>query len=330
MASGSNRAVLSAIAGNFVITVAKAVAFMITGSGALFSEAIHSFADLLNQVLLWIGIKRGSRAADARFQFGYGAERSVWALMSAVGIFFLGCGVTVYHGISSLIDPHPFGDLGWAVGILLFSFVIEFRVLLIAIQETRTQAAGRPFWEFFRTEADPNTAAVLLEDAAACLGVLIALAAILLQKFTGVIYCDAIGSILIGLLLGGVAIFLIVRNHGLLVGSVIPQEAREQIERILKAHPVVLRIVDLRSRVMDSETYRVQAELEFNGEVIAKRLEHELSRAYEEIGDYESFLRFAADYANSVLEELGDCIDRIEEKIQEEVPRAKFLDLEAE
>ena len=117
MAHGSRRAVAAAIIGNFFVMLAKAGVFFITGSAAMMSEAMHSLADTLNQVLLMVGIRRSSRVADIRFPFGYGAERAVWALMSAVGIFFLGCGVTVYHGVQSLLHPHELEGLGWAVGV---------------------------------------------------------------------------------------------------------------------------------------------------------------------------------------------------------------------
>ena len=111
MAGSSQRAVVAAILGITIVTIAKFGAFFVTGSGALLSEGIHTSADLLNQILLFVGIKRSNRQADRAFPYGYGAERYVWALMSAVGIFFLGCGVTVYHGIESLLHPHELSDL---------------------------------------------------------------------------------------------------------------------------------------------------------------------------------------------------------------------------
>jgi zinc transporter 9 len=329
-ASGSKLAVVFAVVGNSVITVAKFAAFLVTGSGAMLSEAVHSFADVLNQVLLWIGIDRSLRRPDAAFPYGYGAERYVWALMSAVGVFFLGCGVTVYHGVQSLMHPHELSGLRWAVGVLIGSFVIELYVLHIAVREVRRSAGGRPLLRYLRDGADPGVTAVVMEDAAACLGVLIALLAITLTKITGSYYWDAIGSILIGLLLGFVAIFLISRNHRILVGSAIPDDTREKVRAILRAHPLVERIVALRSRVLDSETYRVQAELEFDGAELAKRLEPGLRSAYEKIEDYETFRRFAAGYTDQVLDELGDSIDRIEAQVRKGVPEAKHLDLEAD
>ena len=136
---------VSALSCNALLSVAKLVAFLLTGSGAMLSEAIHSFADSLNQLLLLVGVVRSSRKADARFAYGYGAERYVWALMSAVGIFFLGCGVTVYHGVSSLIQGHrPESNLTWAIGVLVLSLVLEGSVLVLAVRSVHRSARGRP------------------------------------------------------------------------------------------------------------------------------------------------------------------------------------------
>ena len=103
MAGSGKSAVLQALIGNGILTVIKFVAFVMSGSGAMMSEAVHSFADTANQALLFIGVKRSMRPADETFAYGYGADRFVFALMSAMGIFILGCGVTIYHGVHSLL-----------------------------------------------------------------------------------------------------------------------------------------------------------------------------------------------------------------------------------
>ena len=134
----SKTAVITAIVGNAFVMCAKFVAYFATGSGAILSEAIHTFADLLNQILLLVGIKRSAHGANEDYAYGFGAERYVWALISAVGIFFLGCGVTVYHGVSSLLhETAPVSGYGWAVGVLVVSFLIEFYVLSVAVRSVR-------------------------------------------------------------------------------------------------------------------------------------------------------------------------------------------------
>ena len=256
----SKTAVITAIVGNACVMCAKFVAYFATGSGAILSEAIHTFADLLNQILLLVGIKTSANDANENYAYGYGAERYIWALISAVGIFFLGCGVTVYHGVSSLLHEHrPVGEFGWAGGVLVVSFVIEFYVLSVAVSSARRSAAGRPLFAFLRKEADPAVVAVILEDAAACLGIVIAFVAIGLTWLTGDQYWDAIGSITIGVLLGCIACWLIQRNRSLLVGESVPPHIRTQLLKILNENPTVEEVVDLRTRILDTSTFTLMA-----------------------------------------------------------------------
>jgi zinc transporter 9 len=310
--------------------IAKFVAFLFTRSGTMLSESIHSLADFLNQLLLLIGIERSNRQPDTAFQYGYGAERYVWALISAVGIFFLGCGVTLYHGITALFDPHPMHRYGWAMAVLLFSLVVEGIVLAMAIRAMRKKAQHLPFFQYLRTQADPAGVAVILEDTAACIGILIAFVAILMTQITGQPYWDALGSIAVGLLLGGIAIWLIHRNRELLVGAAMPPHLRQQVLQILQENPTVEEVVDLRSRILDTETYRVKADVRFDGQELAKKMETDLRAAFEKIENYEQFAEFISQYADGLIDLLADEIDAIEHKIRQKVPKVRHLDLEAD
>lgn len=332
-AGGSKLAVVAALTGNFFVMIAKFIGCLVTGSGAMLSEAIHSLADVLNQLLLLVGIVRSNRRPDVDFQYGYSAERYVWALISAVGIFFLGCGVTIYHGVSALIDPHPLQldeYYGWLMGILLFSLIVESIVLVMAVQAMRKKSQHLPFFQYLRTQADPAGVAVILEDAAACVGIVIAFVAILLTKITGQVYWDAFGSIAVGLLLGAIAIWLIQRNRELLVGAAMPPHLRQQVLQILQQNPTVEEVVDLRSRILDTETYRVKADVRFDGQELAKKMETDLKTAFEEIETYEQFTEFVSKYADDLIDLLADEIDAIEKKIRQKVPEAEHLDLEAD
>ncbi len=330
MAAGSKRAVSAAIAGNSTLTIAKLVAFLMTGSAAMLSEALHSLADTMNQVLLMIGIRRSTRAANPAFPFGYGAERAVWALMSAVGIFFLGCGVTLYHGVHTLLHPQPLQDLRVALIVLVFSLIVEAFVLVIAVRTVRRNAKDRPFFRYLWREADPTTTAVVLEDAAACLGVIFAMIGIALVTLTGNPVWDALASIAVALLLGAIAIWLVARSRYLLVGPAVPVDVRERIHEIVASNPVIEHIARLRTRVLDTESFRVAADVDFDGEVLARWLEDDLRAAYANITNYEEFREFAALYAERILDRLGDEVDVIEAAIQSEFPKARYLDIEAE
>ena len=337
-ASGSKKAVLAAIVGNTLVMIAKFTAFVFTGASSMLSEGIHTLADVLNQILLMVGIVRSDKMPDEDHAYGYMAERYIWALISAVGIFFLGCGVTMYHGIETLVhqiqhhgeEAHKMEHLNWAVGVLIFSLLLEGYVLWIAIKQARSQAKGKPLFKFLMNDADPAVVAVVLEDTAACVGVIIAMVAILVYQFTGNPYVDPIASIMIGLLLGAVAIWLVWRNSSLLIGTSVPSHIRSQVKKIIQDNPAVEEIIDLKTRIMDTETYRIKADLKFDGEALAEKLSKDLPSAYENINNFEDFRLFTKEFADDVVNLLANEIDAIEKKIQDKIPQARHMDFEAD
>lgn len=135
------RAVSTAIAGNAVVCLAKALGFAVTGSGSMLSEAVHSLADTTNQGLLAYGIVQSQKEADQTHPYGYLTEQYVWSLVSGVGIFFLGCGVSVYHGVSVLLNPEPLHNLEVAIGVLGFAGAVEGYTMKVAYEEMRAEAA---------------------------------------------------------------------------------------------------------------------------------------------------------------------------------------------
>ncbi|MEI8008904.1 MAG: cation transporter [bacterium] len=173
---------------------------MASGSGSLFSEAVHSFADTSNQALLMIGVKRSTKQATDAFSYGYKKERFLWALISACGIFFVGAGVTTYHGITSLITPGEIHISLWTFVILGISFVIESITLGIAIREIK-KASTHKKRSLILEHGDPITLAVVYEDSIAVTGVLIAVIGLFCSYITKNPLRDSITSIIIGLLL---------------------------------------------------------------------------------------------------------------------------------
>ena len=337
MASGSAKAVYAAIAANSVITVAKLGAFAFTGSGAMLSEGIHSFADVLNQTLLAFGIKKAKKGADKDHPYGYGRDAFVWAMISAVGIFFLGCGFTLYHGLHSLMHPESveINDIEVATGVLLFSFLLESWTLMVAYKEVKRASAemGITFSEYLQTGPDPMAVAVLLEDAAAVIGVTLAGACIGLYVWTGDPIWDAVASIVIAFLLGAVAIFLVVKNRRALLGQAVTAELQKGILDILEKDEAVESVSDIKATVMSAESFRFKAEIDFDG---AKIAEHWLKGTDRDqlfadaTASREAFDRFLLDYGEVICTALGDEIDRIEAAIQAEVPAAKHVDLEVD
>ncbi len=152
MAVSNRGAVFLALVGNTFVTGIKFAAFSISGSGAMLSEAIHSLADSGNQGLLYLGIRKSERPADKMFHYGYGADRFLFALLAAAGIFVLGCGVTVYHGIISLVHP-PDLHLEWVTfTVLAISFLVDGWVLLAAFSAVNASKGDQRFWQFIHVQ----------------------------------------------------------------------------------------------------------------------------------------------------------------------------------
>ena len=337
MASGSAKAVYAAIGANSVITVTKLTAFVFTGSGAMLSEGIHSFADVLNQTLLAVGIKKAKREADEDQPYGYGRDSFIWALISAVGIFFLGCGFTLYHGVHSLLHPEgvKLVAIEIAAGVLLFSFLLESWTLWVAYKAVKTSAddMDMTFSQYVKEGPDPMAVAVLLEDAAAVFGVVMASTCIGLFVLTGNPIWDAIGSILIAILLGFVAIFLVVKNRKALLGQAVNTKVKRDVMNVLESEDAVEAIHDVKATVMGADSFRFKADIDFDGRAIAKQWlqNKDLVQIHGEVSqDPEQLQQFLIDYGEHICEALGDEIDRIEARIREAVPAAKFVDLEAD
>ena len=224
--SQTGRVVLSAVAINTMNTVGKLVAWVATGSHAMFSEAIHSAADTANQLILVYGIRKSVKTADSKHPYGYSNMPYVSSLISGVGIFCMGAGLSVYHGITGLADPQPMESLPLAFGILAASFASESFTLVMAIKSIRASAAkfDMGFFEFVLGGYDPCVNVVLLEDVAAVAGVVIAGGALGASSLLNSHIPDALGSLAIGGLLGIVASFMIYTNTTALVGRSIPEE----------------------------------------------------------------------------------------------------------
>ncbi|MEI6835363.1 MAG: cation diffusion facilitator family transporter [Candidatus Falkowbacteria bacterium] len=322
--------VIAAIFGNSIVGLAKLAGFLVTGSGAMFSESIHSLADTLNQSLLLVGVERSHLKPDHDHPYGHGRERYIWALISACGIFFIGCGITVYHGIDSLIHGHEFVFNYFPVIILFTSFIIEGFTFWLAYHELKTRFP-RAKWKTINKNADPTTLAVVYEDGLAVLGVLIALLSIVLAFFTGHAYWDSIGSIIIGVLLGVVAIVLINKNRHYLITKAIPHEMEDDVKEILLADPSIEKIYDFKSAIFDADRYLIKCEVEFNASALMKEMNkyHFLSDKYDEVqGDREEFNKFCVEYLDRVPRLVGKKIDEIEKKIKERFPQIVFIDIE--
>jgi cation diffusion facilitator family transporter len=222
----SFRTVVVAVVINLAISVAKGVAALLTGSAALWAETLHSVADTGNEVLLFVGVHRSGRPPDDRHPYGYGQERWFWAFLAALGIFVIGGALSISEGIYSLISPEPLEDVGVGVAVLVVSLGLEAVSWRTARNQLRAEARARQrsLAEHLRLASDPTASTVFLEDSAAIIGILLALAALGLHQYTGWAGWDAGASILIGFLLVGVAFLVARRSKGLLIDESAPDD----------------------------------------------------------------------------------------------------------
>src|SRR3989338_8025739 len=322
--------VVAAIVGNALVTVIKAVAALASGSSVMFSEAVHSLADTLNQVFLLIGVKRSSKKSDEGFGYGYGNERFFWALLSACGIFFVGAGVTLYNGVLALLHPGIVEIHALVFLVLGASFIIEAITLWIAERGLRASYPDAT-WSERISLADPSTLAVYLEDTVALFGVLVASVSLGASYYTGNMVWDGIGSIVIGILLAMTAVVLISKNRSYLLGRSIPEDERDEIIAALTAEPSIERVIDFKSTVLGIGVYRIKFEVEFNGPALFKEAYQQkyLKSQYEKVkDDYEEFKRFCVDYADRVPRLMGKKIDEVEKKIRKRFPSVRHIDIE--
>jgi cation diffusion facilitator family transporter len=219
MKPGNNRVLLVALAANVGIAVAKFVAAGLTGSSAMLTEGVHSLVDSTNQLLLLYGQKRSVKAPDARYPGGYGRELYFWSFVVALLVFALGAGVSVYEGILHMLDPEPAVDPLIAYGVLLVAFVLEGGSTVAAFREFNGSRHGKSWWQALTGTKDATLVIVLLENGAAMAGLIVAAIGLALSQVTGNPHFDGAASIVIGLLLGLVAIFLAREAKGLLIGE---------------------------------------------------------------------------------------------------------------
>ena len=238
-AAGSPIAIYGAIAANVAITVTKFTVAGVTGSSAMLSEGIHSAVDTGNGLLLLVGIRLSERPATPEHPFGHGKELYFWSLIVAVLIFGIGGGVSLYEGVAHMRRPQALQDPLWNYIVLGAAACFEGASFAIALRQFMKEAAGRPFWKALRGSKDPTTYTVLAEDAAALLGLAVAAAGVYASHRLGLPVLDGLASVVIGLLLAGVAVLLVGQARGLLIGEGIRPEAAAEIRAIALRQPGV-------------------------------------------------------------------------------------------
>jgi cation diffusion facilitator family transporter len=276
------------------------VAFL-SNSSAMMSEAVHSFADSGNQLLLLVGMKRSRRSEDHIHEFGYALERYFWAFIVAVSLFAMGATFSIYEGVEKIQhrnDPHALGDATWAYVVLGVSMALELFSLNAALGEFRQIKAGRSLKQTIDEARDAVIIVVLFEDSAALVGLTAAFGGVLASHLTGEAIYDGVASIVVGVTLGAVATFLARKTKHLLIGQSVTPSERERMVTIIESSPGVKKLIHLRTMHLGPEDVLVGMKIMVDDEARAKdvaqyvdtmeaRLRAELpqlKRIYVEIG----------------------------------------------
>jgi cation diffusion facilitator family transporter len=242
-ANASKLSLYGGIAANIAIAISKFVAAYFTGSSAMLSEGIHSLVDTGNSGLLLYGTHQSERPADAEHPFGHSKELYFWGLIVAVLIFAIGGGMSFYEGIKHIQHPEPLEDPGWNYVVLGLSFLFEGLAFYLSVKALLAQSTGNVgFVKMLRTSKDPAVFASVMENLAALLGLALAGIGVFLGHYLHNPYFDGGASVAIGLLLMLVAVFLVGRTKGLLVGTGVDAATLANLERIAREQPQVRNI----------------------------------------------------------------------------------------
>jgi len=286
----SRIAVYGAIGANIAIAATKFAVAAITGSSAMLSEGFHSAVDSGNGVLLLIGTHLSERPATAEHPFGHGKELFFWSLIVAVLIFGLGGGLSIFEGVQHILEPEPIRDAHWNYIVLAAAALFEGISFTIALRVFLRDKGDRPFWRALRTSKDPTTYTVLAEDFAALTGLAVATVGIALSQHFDLPEADGAASIIIGVILAGVAVVLIYEARGLLVGEGIRADTAAAIRELLSRHPLVRHVGPLLSMYIGPEEVLLTTDVEFDpnassGEVAAavRGFEHEIRQRFDKI-----------------------------------------------
>jgi cation diffusion facilitator family transporter len=278
--------VLLALGANVGVALLKLAAGLLTGSGALLSEAAHSFGDSTTEILLLVALRRSDKPADRAHPFGYGKERYFWSLLAAVAIFVSGAAFSVFEGLHTILGPDEASRSIWInYPVLGLALVLEGVSLRNAARRIRTESAGRDqtVGQYVLTPSDPTVNSIALEDSTAIIGLFVAGAGVALHQLTGSRIWDGLASLVIGALLLVAAFFLARACEGLLIGRQADIQLVRAIEARLEAHDEVVDVVDLLTMLVGTGRILVCARVDFVDATSAGELERACVRIDAEL-----------------------------------------------
>lgn len=323
--------VVRAVKGNIVICIAKFIAWTSSGSSAMLSEFVHSLVDTLNQGLILIGLRDSEIASDKNHPYGYGKSLYLYSLISALGTFWMGAGISGRHSIEQLLHP-SLTHISWEVwSVLALSLMIDGYVLTKTIGDVRVnQPKGVSFWGHVWNIRDPALMAILLEDGAACLGVVLASGGIILTAATGMPIFDGMAGVGVSALLAGMGLVLVRLNKEFLLGQAQDRRTIEGIQKILLEQESIEHVHSMQSQILGHGKFSFNAEVDFNGTYLAAKLMPRYQKEFKIVGDnLDQELRVLLSwYAEDVMRTVEREVRRIEYEIRKVYPGAVFIELE--
>ncbi|HJL83549.1 MAG TPA: cation diffusion facilitator family transporter [Acidimicrobiales bacterium] len=283
MATAGSKAVLTALLANVGISVAKFAGFLTTRSTSMLAESIHSATDSTNQLLLLLGARRARRPPSPMHPFGYGRERYFWSFVVALVLFSAGAAFAVFQGITKVRNPHDLDNIGWAIGILVAGIALEAWSLRTAVIEARPFRGTTSWGRFIVTSKQPELPVVLLEDAGALAGLVIALAAIGMAEVTGDPRWDGVGTLAIGILLAVIAMVLAREMQSLLIGEAADPDNLSAIETAIGSVTAVDHLIHLRTQHLGPDQILVGAKVSFDQSLNTAAIAAAIDSVEEEI-----------------------------------------------
>lgn len=324
--NGSVKAIVKALVGNSFVTLFKFVGWFITSSPSMLAEALHSCADVFNQSLLFMGIKNSKKTSEDH-PWGMGSVQYLFNLISAVGVFTLGCVVTIWHAIDDYHNPSPESPYWWvSLVILSIAFVVEGYTCVVAFKEVYARKGKTKLLTFLKESDDPALTAILLEDSAAMLGILLAFMGIIISQVTQSHVADVVCAIIIGLMMGCIAYFLGMQNAKLLIGKAISKEREEEYRYFILGLKSVEKITDLKTEVLGPNRVYLSFKAELHTTFIIN-IDH-LHDAADEIKNGSQPIKILLEASDRAVRSTAREIAKIEKIIKKEFPEVSIIDLE--
>lgn len=275
---GSNRVIVLAFVGNFLIAISKFVAAAITGASSMFAEGVHSLVDSGNQLLLLFGLKRSRRPADAKHPFGYGMEVYFWSFVVAILLFSIGAGVSIYEGIEKARHPHPVASPHVNYIVLCLAVVFEGYAWHAAYKEINARRGKMGILQYVRRSKDAPLFVVLFEDSAALLGIFVALLGLVGAQVLDMPVLDGYASVAIGCLLALAAVLLAIETKGLLIGEAADPQIVETINEIVSEDEKVLTVNEVLTMHLGPDDILVTLSVDFHDDYSSRDVERSISQ----------------------------------------------------